>query len=71
MGGCKIAKFVKVSPSKVSHYTVLDGVVLCGYVSECCWFFSLDQIVFRSASCQMFLLIQISSEMWDFDTSGE
>ena len=29
------------------------------------------QVVFRSASAHVFLFIQISSEMWDFDPSGE
>ena len=29
-----------------------------------------SQVVFRSASAQMFLFIQISSEMWEFDASG-
>lgn len=30
----------------------------------------LLQVVFRSASAQVFLFIQISSEMWDFDPNG-
>ena len=29
------------------------------------------QVVFRSASAHFFIFIQISSEMWDFDSSGE
>jgi hypothetical protein len=41
------------------------------YASEYQFCLPLVQIVFRSASCQMFLLVQISSEMWDFDTSGD
>jgi hypothetical protein len=28
------------------------------------------RVVFRSASSQMFLFLQISSEMWDFDSNG-
>ena len=29
------------------------------------------QVVFRSASSHFFIFIQISSEMWDFDSSGK
>ena len=32
-------------------------------------FFS-TQVVFRSASVQLFLYLQISREMWEFDQSG-
>ena len=30
----------------------------------------LLQVVFRSLSAQVFIFIQISSEMWDFDPNG-
>ena len=29
------------------------------------------QVVYRSASAHFFIFIQISSEMWEFDSSGE
>ena len=31
---------------------------------------SLWQVVFRSGSAQVFLFVQMSSEMWDFDCNG-
>ena len=34
-------------------------------------FFYVLQLVFRSLSAQLFLGIQISSEMWEFDPQGE
>ena len=30
----------------------------------------LSQVVFRSGSAQVFLFVQMSSEMWDFDCNG-
>lgn len=39
--------------------------VSCGYVGE------ETKIVWRSASSMVYLFIQMSSEMWDYDINGD
>nr|XP_061792421.1 GATOR1 complex protein DEPDC5-like isoform X1 [Nerophis lumbriciformis] len=51
--------------SQASEMWVKGEKVTCGYVSED------TRVVFRSTSAMVYILIQMSCEMWDFDIYGD
>ena len=62
--GDRVKSGVVVDSSRVSNTTAT-----CSTLSF--YYLYLLQIVFRCASSQMFLFLQVSSEMWDFDPNGD
>ena len=66
---------LKVSGLWARGDTVKSGVVTDSTRVSCkgkgIFNFLILQIVFRSASSQFFLFIQVSSEIWEFDPNGE
>lgn len=66
---------LKVSGLWARGDTVKSGVVTDSTRVSCKWkrifHFLVLQIVFRSASSQFFLFIQVSSEIWEFDPNGK
>ena len=66
---CMICTNIKFL-STVIIVTIIIIVQITQYISCVSLLSLLIQVVFRSASSQVFLLIQISKEMWEFDTSG-
>ncbi|XP_026229879.1 GATOR complex protein DEPDC5 isoform X3 [Anabas testudineus] len=51
--------------SQVSELWVKGEKVTCGYISED------TRVVFRSTSAMVYIFIQMSCEMWDFDIYGD
>ncbi|XP_077579911.1 GATOR1 complex protein DEPDC5 isoform X3 [Stigmatopora nigra] len=51
--------------SQVSELWVKGEKVTCGYISED------SRVVFRSTSAMVYIFIQMSCEMWDFDIYGD
>uniref|UniRef100_A0A8C5BDW1 DEP domain-containing protein n=1 Tax=Gadus morhua TaxID=8049 RepID=A0A8C5BDW1_GADMO len=53
------------SRAQASELWVRGEKVSCGYISE------NTRVVFRSTSAMVYIFIQMSSEMWDFDIYGD
>ncbi|CAL8347051.1 unnamed protein product [Merluccius merluccius] len=51
--------------AQASELWVRGEKVTCGYISE------NTRVVFRSTSAMVYIFIQMSSEMWDFDVYGD
>uniref|UniRef100_A0A3Q1FXX3 DEP domain containing 5, GATOR1 subcomplex subunit n=1 Tax=Acanthochromis polyacanthus TaxID=80966 RepID=A0A3Q1FXX3_9TELE len=62
----------KLIKQQVSHHVV---IVVFGFVGVICFFKMLSdpvtQVVFRSTSAMVYIFIQMSCEMWDFDIYGD
>ncbi|TNN31510.1 DEP domain-containing protein 5 [Liparis tanakae] len=56
---------VLLSRAQASELWVKGEKVTCGYISED------TRVVFRSTSAMVYIFIQMSCEMWDFDIYGD
>ncbi|CAL8237757.1 unnamed protein product [Boreogadus saida] len=60
----KVRQFAGIR-AQASELWVRGEKVSCGYISE------NTRVVFRSTSAMVYIFIQMSSEMWDFDIYGD
>uniref|UniRef100_A0A096MBU0 DEP domain containing 5, GATOR1 subcomplex subunit n=1 Tax=Poecilia formosa TaxID=48698 RepID=A0A096MBU0_POEFO len=58
-------EFAGISRAQASELWVKGEKVTCGYISE------NTRVVFRSTSAMVYIFIQMSCEMWDFDIYGD